>query len=177
VDVAFEVGDIRALPYRRRFDVVTWIEISFFDEDMVRAAYSYLKPGGAFVFDARNPENPRAKGRSGDWSAWREENGVFHLESHETDAASGLRRDAWIEIDTVNDLITEHPAVWEPVRLREKLEMLRRNGFTRVELRTLDGESFCHGEEPYWLWAVGRRSWLRPAAVSAGSRGESLPRV
>ncbi len=107
VSVDFQVGDIRHLPYRSEFDVVTWIETSFFDEQIIEAIRAYLAPGGMFVTNVRNPEHPRYKQRSGNWRTWREKDGVLHLERHETNPATGLREDVWIEIDPAADLVRE----------------------------------------------------------------------
>jgi hypothetical protein len=55
------------------FDVVTSIVNSFFDETVVKRVRKWLTPGGCLVFDARNPENARAKFRQGNRRTWREE--------------------------------------------------------------------------------------------------------
>jgi len=40
--------------------------------------------------------------------------------------------------------------------LDDKVRMVRGAGFDPVELRTMEGGLFTGGEEPYWLWLVGR---------------------
>jgi len=156
VSVDFRVGDIRALAYRGQFDLVTWIENSFFDEPMAAAIRQYIAPGGTFVMDTRNPENARCKQRTGNWRTWREKDGIFHLERHETDAATGLRENVWIEIDPAAEVIREKRETFRPVTLQEQMAMLRKAGFTEVRLHTMGGELFAGGEGPYWLWMVGK---------------------
>lgn len=156
VDVAFQVGDIKRLGYEGCFDVVTWIEKSFFDEEIVRAVHRYLAEDGYFIFDTRNPEHPKMKRLNSNWRAWREENGVFYLESHETDGESGLRHNLWIQIDANNDTIIERQEVARPCR--EKItDVLLSCGFRCAEYRTLAGDVFTGGEDPYWLWVVARK--------------------
>ena len=158
VRVEFVVSDVRSLSYRNEYDLVTWIENSFFDADIVRDIHGYLVDGGILVFDVRNPEHPKARARGGDWRTWREDAGVFYLERHETDEQTGLREDVWITIDTHSGLIEEKvnsvPRVWS---LDEKLDTLRATGFGTVELQTLDGQAFDGGVEPYWLWVVAKK--------------------
>jgi SAM-dependent methyltransferase len=164
VTVDFRVGDIRTLPYHGQFDLVTWIENSFFDEQMVAAIGQYVAPGGMFVIDARNPESARCKQRTSNWRTWREEEGVFYLERHETDPATGLRENVWIEIDPAAEVIREKRGEpFRPVMLPEQMAMLRQAGFAEVRLHTMDGELFAGGEGPYWLWVVAchTQAWPR----------------
>ena len=158
VSVAFEAADIRHLTYQGEFDLVTWIDRSFLDADVVRAIGRYLAAGGCFVLDARNPEHPRSRQRSGNWRTWREENGVFFLERHETDAATGLRQSAWIQINPHTGQITEKTTPPRPpsAGLPDDLRLLSEGGFTAIEVRTMEGALFQGGEEPYWLWVVCR---------------------
>lgn len=136
---------------------MTWIEPSFFDPEMVGRVHGMLAPGGAFIFDDRNPEHPRTRQRGGNWRTWREEEGAFYLERHETDPGTGLRESAWITIDPVRQVIEEKTsAAPRPLALSQKVEVLRECGFTGVELRTMEGNLFPGGPEPYWLWVVGR---------------------
>ena len=94
VSVDFIVSDIRDLVCYKTYDVVTWIENSFFDDVVINHIRQYLTGGGCFVLDVRNPENPKAKFRQGNWRTWREEDGVFYLERHETDGQTGEHEDA-----------------------------------------------------------------------------------
>ncbi len=158
VAAEFLVRDIRTLEYEGQFDVVTWIESSFFDEEMARRIHRALRPGGAFIADVRNPEHPRTRSRSGNWRTWREEDGIFCLERHETDPATGRHEDAWITIDPQREVIEEKVSAGEGSgKGAGQAETLRQVGFRRVELRTLEGEPFEGGEEPYWLWLVAIR--------------------
>jgi SAM-dependent methyltransferase len=156
VTVDFLVGDIRTLPYRGQFDLVTWIENSFFDEKIAVAIGRYVAPGEMFVMDVRNPENAKCKQRTSNWRTWREKDGVFYLERHETDAATGLRENVWIEIDPAKEVILEKRETLRPVTLQEQMALLRQAGFAEVRLHTMEGELFAGGEGPYWLWMVGR---------------------
>ncbi len=158
VRVEFRVADIRDLAYREEFDVVTWIESSFFSEEMARCVYRALRPGGYFITDVRNPEHPRTRFRQGNWRTWREENGVFYLERHETDPATGRHEDAWITIDPQRELIEEKVSACDRVlTLADEMQVLKQVRFDPVELRTMAGEDFEGGEEPYWLWLVAQR--------------------
>jgi SAM-dependent methyltransferase len=157
VEVDFRVCDIRALDDERAYDVITWIEQSFFDQAIAGAIYRALDKGGVFVLDDRNPNHPRTQRRGGNWRTWRERDGVFHLERHETDAETGVREDAWITVDPGQALITEKVGRFKPISLEDKLELLRRAGFASVELRTMEGEAWAGDDGPYWLWVVGRR--------------------
>jgi SAM-dependent methyltransferase len=150
VSVDFIVSDIRDLACHETYDVVTWIENSFFDDDIIN--------GGCFVLDVRNPENAQAKFRQGNWRTWREENGVFYLERHEIDAKTGIHEDAWITINPQLELIEERVNTTErPMALDQKMHVMKKAGFHPVELRTMDGRIFSGGPDPYWLWLVGRR--------------------
>jgi SAM-dependent methyltransferase len=160
VKVEFLVGDLRHLDCSERFDVVTWIEKPFFDEHILTRIVRCLRQGGHFIGDLRNPEHPLAKSRSGDWRTWREENGVFKLERHETDRATGKREDVWITIDPEKEIIEEKVNTWDPdltPGLDAKLARLRGIGFSTCELRTMAGAAFHGGAEPYWLWVVARK--------------------
>ena len=155
VDVTFEVGDIKTLPYKGCFDVVTWVENSFFDEEMARAIYGYLADDGFFIMDVRNPEHPRIKQRTGNWRTWSQKDGVYLLERHEVDEADGLHHDEWIEINPATGEVTEKSSVFKPSD-RSLEEMLQDAGFT-TEFRTMSGEPFTGGVEEYWLWLVAKK--------------------
>ena len=158
VSVEFVVSDIRDLALHETYDLVTWIESSFFDDSMVGLAHRCLDDGGRFLLDVRNPENPKAKLRHGNWRTWRELDGVFHLERHETDERTGVHEDAWITIDPQRELIEERVnAAERPMPLHQKMQAMEKAGFKPVELRTLEGRLFAGGAEPCWLWLVGRR--------------------
>ena len=157
VGVSFEVGDIRSLPYQDAYDVVTWIEPTFFDEHILRAICGYLKPGGTFIFDIRNPEHPQMKRITSNWRSWKDDGQIFHLEKHETDIKTGLRHSEWIEIDILTGTVTEKLNTFRPVKLEDRLKLLRENGFPSFELRTMSGEVFRGGSDDYWLWVVGKR--------------------
>lgn len=156
--VEFIRSDIRDFNYDGAYDVVTWIEGSFFEDDIVQRVYRSLTTGGYFVLDVRNPENPKAKFVEGDWRTWREENGVFTLERHETDVQTGVREDAWITIDPQSDLIEEKViSEQRPLTPDQKMQVMKDAGFDTVQLFTMEGEPYNAVEEPYWLWLVGRR--------------------
>jgi len=157
IAASFVVADIRTLPYRHCFDLVCWIENSFFDAQMAAAIRGCLVPGGQFIMDVRNPDHERTRQRSSNWRTWREENGVYHLERHETDPATGLHEDVWITIDTVSGQIKEESSgKTRPLTLSDKIGLLKAAGFPDVQLRTMDGDIFQGGAEPYWLWLVAQ---------------------
>ena len=158
VNVEFFVKDINTLGYEGQFDIATWIENSFFDEEIARRIHKFLCNGGYFVFDVRNPENSKAIKNGSDWRIWREENGIFYLESHETNTDTGQREDIWITIDHKKETIEEKSNVSSPTSLDEKINTLKRARFRDVELRTMEGKIFSGGREPYWLWVVARKS-------------------
>jgi SAM-dependent methyltransferase len=156
--VDFAVGDVRALAWREEFDLVTWIEHSLMDAAVLAAIRAALRADGAFVCDDRNPEHARTRARSGNWRDWRERDGVFYLERHETDSQSGRREDVWLTVDPATGAIEEKANVTERVvTLPDRLQMLQDVGFARTEVRTMAGEPFAGGPEPYWLWVVARR--------------------
>ncbi len=157
VQVEFLCQDLRSLAFKDTFDVVTWIERSMWEQATLRSIHDSLKVGGRFIFDVRNPDHPRAKHRGGNWRTWTERDGVFELERHETDEATGLHEDVWITIDTINETIVEKGAAGPAMSLEETLDLARRAGFSEVELRTMEGPLFAGGEEPYWLWAVANK--------------------
>jgi SAM-dependent methyltransferase len=158
VSVEFIVSDIRDLARHETYDVVTWIENSFFDDDIINRVRHYLTGGGCFVLDVRNPENAKAKFRQGNWRTWHEENGVFYLERHETHEQTGVHEDVWITIDPQRELIEERVNTTErPMTLDQKMHVMKKAGFDPVELRTMEGRLFSGGADPYWLWLVGRR--------------------
>ncbi|MCL5995273.1 MAG: class I SAM-dependent methyltransferase [Chloroflexi bacterium] len=158
VAIEFIVSDIRSLPYREAFDVVTWIENSFFDEDMIRQVNQCLVIGGILVLDVRNPENAKARFRQSNWRTWREEAGVFYLERHETDERTGSHEDVWITIDSQHEVIEEKINTTARVpTLEERIHSMKTAGFSTVELRTMEGLLHTGGTEPYWLWLVGTK--------------------
>ena len=158
VDASFIVSDIRDIEYETEFDLVTWIERSFFEPELARAVWRFLRPGGSFIFDDRNPENPKVKARQTDWRSWRETDGKFYLERHETNPETGYHEDAWITIDPDAELIEEKVGD-ATIRqsLQERTEILRQAGFREVQLRTIDGVPFTDGPEPSWLWVVAKK--------------------
>jgi SAM-dependent methyltransferase len=157
VEVDFRVYDITTLDERGAYDVVTWIEQSFFDQAIVCAVHRALDDSGVFVFDDRNPSHPRMQRRGGNWLTWREQDGVFHLERHETDAETGVREDAWITVDPGQALIAEKVGRFKPISLDDKLELLRRAGFSKVQVCTMDGAALAEDGGPYWVWVVGSK--------------------
>lgn len=158
VEIELVVSDIRDLHCGEAYDVVTWIESSFFEEGLLARIRGYLRPGGCLILDVRNPEHPRAKARQGNWRTWREEEGVFYLERHERDEQTGVREDVWITIDPQRGVIEEKSNhTPNPLTLDDKVRMVREAGFDPVELRTIEGALFTGGEDPYWLWLVGRK--------------------
>lgn len=156
-NAAFMVGDIRSLPDIKDFDVVTWIEHTFFDENMLNSIAGYLVDGGCFIMDVRNPDHPRTKQRNGIWRTWREENGIFYIECHEIDDQSGMRHDEWIEIDTNIDTVTRKMNSFQPQSLDMIQDMLKDKGFKNIELKTISGEIFAGGSDDYWLWLIAKK--------------------
>jgi SAM-dependent methyltransferase len=157
VSVQFIVSDIRSFADHGNYDVVTWIESSFFDEDIAKCIRRHLKEGGCFVHDIRNPENSRTKFRCGNYRTWREEGGVFYLERHETDDRTGSREDVWITIDPQRDVIEEKTNIVEhPMNLDQKIQALKKAGFKEIKLYTMEGQVFSGGPEPCWLWLVAK---------------------
>lgn len=157
LEIAFDTGDIKKLPYYGDFDVVTWIEPTFFDAEIVRAIYNYLDYDGAFIFDVRNPEHPKMKRVASNWRSWKEDGSVFHLETHETDQNTGLRHSKWIDIDVTTGKVTEKLNTFRPVSLEDRLHILQNNGFGNISLRTLSGEAFNGVSDDYWLWVVAKK--------------------
>jgi SAM-dependent methyltransferase len=157
VGVDFQVCDITTLDYRDAFDVVTWIERSFFNQKIVNAVHRFLRHKGYFIFDDRNPHHPRTQGRGGNWRTWREKGGVFYLERHETSEETGEREDVWITIDPDRALITEKFGRFRPISLDAKTDMMRRAGFSHVALYTMEGTVLADDNGPYWLWVVGTK--------------------
>ena len=140
------------------FDLVTWIEHSFFNRGVVQRVSNFLCDGGVFFFVARNPENPKAKSREGDWRTWREENGIFYLERHETNEETGQREDVWITVDPEKAIIEERiNATSKPLALDDKIQILKATGFEVVELKTIEGSRFTGGPGPYWLWVIAHK--------------------
>ena len=156
-DAQFVVGDIAELDYREEFDLITWIEGSFFGQQVLSIVHSCLRQDGHFVCDVRNPENLTVRQRQGNWRTWREENGLFYLERHEANSSTGEHEDVWIVIDPQHNVIEEKKETHMPISLEQKIERAQKAGFKHVELRTLDGEIFAGGPEPYWLWLVAAK--------------------
>ena len=155
VEVTFEVGDIKTLPYKGCFDVVAWVEKSFFDDEAAKAIHGYLANEGLFIMDERNPEHPRIKQRTGNWRTWSQKDGAYYLERHELEETDGLRHDEWIEINPATGKIVEKSSVFKPSD-RSDAEMLQDNGFT-TEFRTMSCGVFSGGPDEYWLWLVARK--------------------
>jgi SAM-dependent methyltransferase len=157
--LCFRVGDIKELGGSAQYDVVTWIERSFFDEDMARGILRVLRPGGVFITDMRNPEHAKVQRRTADWRSWQERDGVFFLERHETNPATGKREDVWITLDPGKQEIVEEYEQSDHSKTSPAwmAETLTHAGFQRAELRTMDGEVFTTGKETYWLWLVARK--------------------
>ena len=156
--VSFLVSDIKSLNLADKFNVITWIEMSFIDADILLKIYNLLQPGGCFICDIRNSEHPRYKAQSGNWRTWREENGVFKLERHETNLQTGKREDVWITIDPQNEIIEEKSNISDSGLKTEKiLSELQNAGFTNCALYTMAGDLFTNGCEPYWLWIVAQK--------------------
>ena len=152
----FVVSDIEQLDYTDCFDVVTWIERSYIDQSIVEKIYGFLRQGGVFIADMRNPEHLKTQRVNADFRTWREEDGRFLLESHETDD-SGIHHDVWIEIDPTSQEIIERFGSGLNISFADSLEMLKKAGFSSVDLYTISGEPFTGGPEPYWLWALTRK--------------------
>lgn len=149
--------DINTLEYQDDFDLVIWIEMSFFNDDIVHNIHRFLHKDGHLIFDVRNPENPKAKKREGNWRTWREENGIFYLERHEINDETGEQEDVWITIDTRKGEMVEKFGGGKKITLNDKIEILKKTGFSNIELMTIGGNAFTHGEEPYWLWVVAEK--------------------
>ena len=157
IDAVFIVSDVRDISYESEFDVIAWIERSFFDEEVARAVWHSLRPGGRFILDDRNPENPKVQARQANWRTWREADGKFHLERHETDPETGLHQDAWITIDPEAELIEEKVGTTRHQTMHDRIGILEQVGFRQVELKTMAGETFTGGAEPSWLWVVAEK--------------------
>lgn len=63
----------------------------------------------------------------------------------------------WITIDPDAGLITEKWGQFKPISLQDKMDILRRIGFSRVELRTMEGTLWTGDDGPYWLWVVSKK--------------------
>jgi len=161
VEVDFRVGSLEDLDFEAEFDLVTCIEYLPIEDEALEKLAAMLRPKGFFLFDLRNPFHPDAIRRRGNSRTWHEEDGVFHLERHETDTETNIRTDEWITIDPDADLIDEryliHDASESKLNLYYRAERLLTLGFETIEFRTIGGEVFKGGTEPYWLWCVARR--------------------
>lgn len=125
--VTFVEGDMRALPFRARFDGVTNLFTSFgyfSDADhqrAVRAMADALRPGGWLVQDFLNAPHVRA-----------------HLvpESEETTEGVHVRQERWIaeaaEGASVHKRITLTPAEGAPRVYTERVRLLTRADFARL---------------------------------------------
>ncbi len=155
----FRVQDIRELGESAQYDIVTWIERSFFDKDMARGILRVLRPGGVFVTDVRNPEHHKVQRRAANWRSWQERDGVFLLERHETDPATGKREDVWITLDIGKQEIVEEYEEADHSKTSPgwMIETLGLAGFRGTELRTMEGDAFTGNKETYWLWLVARK--------------------
>ena len=109
--------------------------------------------------DVRNPKHPRTIARSGNWRTWREQDGVFTLERHEVNPETGKHEDVWITIDPDKEIIEEKSNISEAglKSLDVTMSVLANVGFSSCELRTMTGELFNGGEDPYWLWIAARK--------------------
>ena len=112
---------------------------------------------GRLVCDVRNPDNPRIKQRQSNWRTWREKEGIFYLERHETNAETGQQEDVWIVVDPQRNVVDEKKDVSAPMSPGEQTGAAQQAGFKAVELRTMGGEPFSGGEEPDWLWLVATK--------------------
>ncbi|HUS91673.1 MAG TPA: class I SAM-dependent methyltransferase [Phycisphaerae bacterium] len=139
------------------FDLVTWIEGASFTEAILAKIHRWLRAGGRFLADVRNPESPRFRRLNSNWRDWHEANGAFHLERHETNPETGERENVWVTIDPAAGTIEERREISLAVTLSEKMAILEATDFIDVELRTIGGEPFRGGEEPYWLWLTARK--------------------
>ena len=129
--------------------MVTWVEQSFFTQEVVDSIYRSLVSSGRFIFDDRNPNHFRTSRRGGNWRTWKEQDGVFYLERHETDEGTGVREDVWITVDLEKALITEKFGRFTPISLDDKLDMLRCAGFSPVKLCTMQGAALAEENGPY----------------------------
>jgi SAM-dependent methyltransferase len=162
VRVEFVVCDFGDLDYEGRFDLVTWIEKPCLARGMMGKIHRSLVPDGRFVGDVRNPDHSKVEALARDWRSWHEENGIFYLERHEANSETGQHEDVWLAIDMNKGTIEEKIAVRDPrdcvsEGLKNGIAELREAGFKEPQLRTLEGELFEGGQEPYWLWLVAEK--------------------
>ena len=68
-----------------------------------------------------------------------------------------IATDVWIEIDPTSQEIIERFGSGPNISFADSLEMLKKAGFSSVDLHTMSGEPFTGGPEPYWLWALARK--------------------
>jgi len=156
----FCVKDIKAVRASGTYDLVTWVERSFFDQEMCQIISSALKPNGLFVTDVRNPNHPKTKRNKSDWRTWRQGNGVFFLEKHETDPATGVHEDLWITVDPENGTVLEEYELspQSEDEIDNMKQLLCEAGVTEIELKTMMAEPFTGGSQSYWLWLVARKN-------------------
>lgn len=98
VEVAWEHGDMRAIPWRGRFDVVLslYSSLGYFltDEDdlrVLRGARDALRPGGVFVMETMHRDHIVADYAARDW--WEADDGRTVWVEREFDAVEGVTRE------------------------------------------------------------------------------------
>ncbi len=160
-DVTFIACGINDLNFKNEFDLITSIEFFPSEMNILRKIYKFLCKNGHFIFDVRNPDNPKIKKRTGNWRSWEERYGKFYLERHETNITTGIHVDAWITIDLrkkiIEEKISKGKASQSKLISRDKIKILKSIGFKKIELRTMDGKKFKKGEKPYWLWCIAKK--------------------
>lgn len=144
VELEWVKGDMRRLPWRRKFHLVLcwWTSFGFFDDEenrrQIRAAARALKPGGVFAMDLHSPETLFSGFAR---RSWQEQEGVTVLTESEYVPETGRTETDWTLIENGK----RHRA-HSSIRLytvRELIELFREEGFDDFrQFGDLEGEPF-----------------------------------
>ncbi|HNT33434.1 MAG TPA: class I SAM-dependent methyltransferase [bacterium] len=103
LDVDFQIGDMRRIPFRSKFDAVINIFTSFgyFDSDeenasVIQGVVGKLKPGGKFLLDVINRDYIV---RNMTQSHWLDRGDILVLQDHSFDPVTSRTEDRWVFLE------------------------------------------------------------------------------
>lgn len=103
LEVAFQVGDMRKIPFRTKFDAIINIFTSFgyFDDDeenfsVLEGVARKLKPGGKFLIDVVNRDYVV---RNMTQSHWLDRGDILVLQDHSFDPETSRSEDRWVFLE------------------------------------------------------------------------------
>ncbi len=160
LDIQFEERDMRDLPWGNSFDAAycVWGSFGIFDEmgneDLLKAIYQALKPGGRLIIENHIIETLLLNFQPANTWQLIEEH-LLHLEKRHFDHTTSRLESTWLFVDQSTEKIENEALSMRIYTYHELCQLLERIGFNHfAAYDTISGKAFSLGAQRLTLMAI-----------------------